>query len=984
MARRFLLGGIMLVSVAIIMIAVQHQWSSRQRKARTDVPADARGQKFEVRKSDKQNNLVLIITGHSVAQPSDKGPIDVVQPEIRIVKDRDRVTVITADTGRFEGDLGTAGKRKAPAKSDNPERGWLKGHVVMRVIDTVLGDNTLGHCDYLEYHGDTGEVFVPEWVRIENRSMLITGARLVGDRFLAKADLEKNVHVTLKEVREGLLPDMTGDESQPRPARAKTAEPVPVVITCDGKLVYEKEAARATFNRNVRAVQGDTTLTGDTLVALFAKAEKSAAAPEEDASSTGGGMKIRRVIVTAEKKDGVVVEGPDRQGWGNRLEYDGKEGMLVFTGTPCRTSQKSGKSSYQIQGDEIRWGRSRLIGVNEKLPEGMTELSRKALVTGTPENPARTVEMRADSAVPSVLTGSRILFDQDGRVVWLEGDASKPARTEQDRNLIVGREIELFQKTGTRGEKVTAKGPGRVELARKTASPEKPVPEPTLVDFADRMSYLRDENRADFAGSVKLTDQTTTCNSDTLHVELAEVERTDARGKKSTSTDIKKMVAVGRVVATDANRTAVGDRLVYDYPQGMKGPFVATVTGKPGEDGQVKWSDNLMRAHEIVMTQVQRPDRKTAMHITGDGKGYVVYRPMAETENETKRQQETIEVWYEKHGEFDQAAQKAVFDGNARMKRGDMTLTANRAQVDFVERPPKPGQKSAGDQLNVSALTGVGNVTVVSGRPDQLVTATGEKVVWRQDTGKADLYGNPETGRLARIVRDRNTLDAPVMFLSTSKGAIDNVLTQGGGHLVGYTRSKKPAAEGGMSKLDVTWTGEGLYRPIDRKAGARAPDQAPPNATAFAAVSGNAHGVSEDTDVVADRLTVFLAPAPAASGSPPQKGGLQMEQVLATGSACAKLYVPVGKYYRCAKGDLIRWDRVGGKFTASSTESDALVWDTVGNLHWEGKMLMLSRTPDGKVEVESVSSRQLIFYDSTKPKIPASTDNGTKTWEPVY
>ena len=143
MVRKILLGGIMLVSVLIVIVAFQRH------RARDNRPADNQTlvtprppQGIRLIKYDKENNPILIVTGVQAEQPVEKGPIEITQPRLTFPKDKNSPTTITADIGHLEGQ-----------GQDKMDEGWLQGHVVMTVMDKNAGDNTVITCDRMEYHG---------------------------------------------------------------------------------------------------------------------------------------------------------------------------------------------------------------------------------------------------------------------------------------------------------------------------------------------------------------------------------------------------------------------------------------------------------------------------------------------------------------------------------------------------------------------------------------------------------------------------------------------------------------------------------------------------------------------------------------------------------------------------------------------------------------------------------------------------------------
>ena len=146
MLRKILLAGIMVVSVAIIMVALQSQRAEFDETDEEDEPErtgaarklEDKQEPIRLEKYDNQHNLVAVITGEEAEQKGE-GPVHIVKPTIRILRDPNRITVITADTGYLEG---TDKKRMG--------EGWLRGNVVMTVLDRINDDNTVLTCRELQ------------------------------------------------------------------------------------------------------------------------------------------------------------------------------------------------------------------------------------------------------------------------------------------------------------------------------------------------------------------------------------------------------------------------------------------------------------------------------------------------------------------------------------------------------------------------------------------------------------------------------------------------------------------------------------------------------------------------------------------------------------------------------------------------------------------------------------------------------------------
>lgn len=935
----------MLVSVLIVIVAFQRH------RARDNRPADNQTlvtprppQGIRLIKYDKENNPILIVTGVQAEQPVEKGPIEITQPRLTFPKDKNSPTTITADIGHLEGQ-----------GQDKMDEGWLQGHVVMTVMDKNAGDNTVITCDRMEYHGTREQGVVPGPVVLRNRSMEVTGSQLTVGANMASAKLEKDVRLVLKDAAQNALAKFTEPQTPGPSAVNPSLPPAQLIITSGGMLTFQRDANRATFEKQVVAVQGQNRVSGDSMVVEFGKDSG------EPAAGGGSDMNIHRVVIRSDKKEGVVLDSPDRQAWGDRMEFDGLTGLLVFGGAPCRIVQKSGTQNYRLEGGEIRFGRQGVLGPTEKLPEGMAADSQKMLLIG---DPARVVSVSTDPGQSSVLTAGRVLLDQDTKVVWLQGNDKQPAIADQDKNHITGREVVFFQKTETHGEKVLGRGPGRLEVpSGKPQTPGQPV-QPTVVTFGDAMTYLPDDLRAEFTGGVRVVDGPTICLSKTLAIELVQ-------GKEPRSTEMKRMVAEGGVTVTGDNRSASAEKLVYAYPTPGSTLYVATLTAKPGQTCEIKSGDLLCRSGLIEMVETPVGGGKTSLRAKGDGKGYIFYRP-APAPDGSKPAGEPFEVHYDKSGTFDDAAHQAVFDGNVLVKRPDMNLAAGHVVMDFAKgTTPAKGETQGTESLDLSALTAVGDVTLVSGPADDRTTATGKKLVWQRAAGATELTGGDSEKDWAHVVRDKSSIEAPILQVVLKNNEIERVLTKGGGRLKGQTRVRQGSA--GPRKLqstEVTWSQDGVYRTFHP-----ADQQAEP--TAEARVSGNVKALSEDADLTSESLTVFFGPE--AGAQDPDKLKLEARKVETKGNAHAKMFMPEGNYYRYARGDSLEWDRLGGRMVVMSDAGDAVVWDNSNE--WTGKRLVVNQTPEGRVEAESTSGRRITFYEEGTPRAPSGD---ARQWKPIY
>jgi lipopolysaccharide export system protein LptA len=492
------------------------------------------------------------------------------------------------------------------------------------------------------------------------------------------------------------------------------------------------------------------------------------------------------------------------------------------------------------------------------------------------------------------------------------------------------------------------------------------------------MLYHTDLQQAEFIGDVRLVDQTTRSRSDKL---LIEFEQTEDPETKKTRTRIRRITAEGAVEVVDANRTAVGEKLVYSFP--APGQFIATVTAKPGEVGQIQWSDNLMRSNTILITQMPGEGDEKITRVEGKGKGYLLYRPMAEVVDEAEDRPGTIEVWYDDSGLYDEASHKALFDGNVRVRKDQLHVTAKHATVDFVKEQKKADAAAdAAERLSVTMLTADDDVTVRIGEGEDETTAKGSKLVWNRQKDIAELFGSEDGKTPARVVREKNTIEAPLILALMNKGELYEVLTPRGGHMIGFSSAEQDGVEV-LKKMDVTWTDTGTYRPVGT------PELTSPRAInpdiGYARVTGDVTAVSEDSEITSGTMTVQLRREKDAAAKtdddskPPQR--MNVTRMVATQSVRLKQFMPEEGNYRYGKADRLEWDREIDRIELQSDTGDALVWDDSNQ--WAGEKLVLNRRSDGRYEVESTGGQPLILYEESKPEKPVKTPEPRK-WEPIY
>jgi lipopolysaccharide export system protein LptA len=134
--------------------------------------------------------------------------------------------------------------------------------------------------------------------------------------------------------------------------------------------------------------------------------------------------------------------------------------------------------------------------------------------------------------------------------------------------------------------------------------------------------------------------------------------------------------------------------------------------------------------------------------------------------------------------EVDQGGGHAVFTGNVKAVRGDWTMTAARADIDYST--DSKGKKSGGD---IKEVVATGNVVITrhnSLSPNDV--ATGDKAVYTPATNKLVM-----TGGVVKLTRGGHTLTGTRLDYDTANG---QAVMQGG-------------ASGGSGRVHAHFQNEG-------------------------------------------------------------------------------------------------------------------------------------------------------------------------------
>lgn len=148
--------------------------------------------------------------------------------------------------------------------------------------------------------------------------------------------------------------DIAAHFKAPEPA---THSGIPLEITADNTLEWQRNEKTFTASGNALARQGDMSVAANTLTAYYT-------------DKTGGGMDISRVVAS----ENVVIKSKDSQAYGASADYDLVKGYAVMTGenlrmvSPDQTVTANEKFEYWVKDGKLTAvGRARAVRGNDAL-----------------------------------------------------------------------------------------------------------------------------------------------------------------------------------------------------------------------------------------------------------------------------------------------------------------------------------------------------------------------------------------------------------------------------------------------------------------------------------------------------------------------------------------------------------------------------------------------------------------------------------------
>ncbi len=964
MLRKIILAGIMTVAVIVIIVALNRMGRQggnlpplgQPIEITTDQQTDV-GKQFELRIPNEQREIIVCIKGEKAVTIGD-GPTEVTKPDVAITSDPTQTILITADRGTLSG-----------PDREKPDEAYLRDNVVVKFVP-VEGDPAVLTCRELRFFQRDQRVLIPDELQMVHPAFRIEGRNAEGSGTVGRLVLKENVRVTIIEGLGSLWDRMEGTTSS---AAGDAAQPVPLVITCAGNLVFEDKTKQATFNDDVRAVQGDSSATADKMAVLFERKEKTKKSPADETADARSVVdkkttSIRKVILQGTDVDRVQLTGPGRHAWGEELTIDTQAGLGRLAGRNARLVEERDGETMTLAGSEMQFGDAIVVPEGVVVPKPMQEPTGRILVLGAP---ARLSVLRKDADTPEVLNGNIILMHRAAGAV-LVASPGEQVRVAREGLDLFGRSVTLFQKTPDRAESIAVLGPGKVVLARKPADASAPAPEPAVVTFSKEMTYQVDTARVIFDGNVSLVDGASKLDCQKLRATVI-----SDKGKAPQITD---MLAVGNVTAFDGTQKLVGQTLELKQDQARRMVLTGASADAPAE---VLSGNSLLRCPSI--TYIETPGEKasqTRTRITGTGGGYLRVASDNSAASGTLTAK-TTEVWFGDQLVFqDDGAPKeprAEFSGKVRCLQGAMQVKSETMAVGFRRAASSSAAKGF-SALQASSVQCDGDVQLAQMNPDvpEADRAQGFCDVLRWDTtaNQVKLLARPDArgGRdVVRLLQGGNTFQAPVVTAVLTDTGFQRADSEGGGTLIACSRTNalKPDAE--PRPITITWKGRGNL--------VAQPDPDPTRPPAYvASFQGETVSQSLNDRLNADTLEVTMRPVSKGEGAPDKKpsSSLDVQRIVAVGHAKADLYDASEENYRYARGSKLTWDRTEGRIVLQGP--DALAWGPGGE--WRGDEILITQRSDGSLFIHSAGTQMIYFADERQATVKEAPLDHDK-WEPL-
>ncbi len=652
--------------------------------------------------------------------------VDVTEPVITLTRQRDRTITITAPTGKVDIEKKTAILKASPAKR-------------VRIQAAGTGEPMFMDADELYWHSTLKQVTTSGPV-----TMYLGRARIFGSNLRSEAEM---THFVLPQDVRVELPGTQGGLLGGRDDLEETIE-----ITCAGELHVDRGANQATFHDAVRLTQGRRTLDCDQLeILLEQNAEGSTQVRRASARSATGGL-IR--ITEADGPD----QGPTRTLTGTAADYDAETGLLTIAG-PTEAEDPA----WKVTGERVL-------------------IDRRQARTTIEGSPAR-----AESAGER-LVAARIIVDesQEPRVLIAQGE---PAHAYRGPHHLVARELRMVQDTGV----LTVPGPGElhwqsqrgltgVTSGESAETPSDQPKEDRAIDVAWTESMRFAEGRAQFKGSVRARQETTTLSAGQMEITFDE-----------TASEVRELTARDEVEIVDPPQTIRAQHFSLDLLTN-----VMRATGTAEAPAQVWLDRDVLRAPTIKFEQ-KSGDVQT------DGPGSLLYHRGAGDEVEP------LHIAWGTEMTYDGEEGVARFQDEVEFVRQSLTLTSDRLALFFAGPGEGTGLTSSMDIRRAVATGGVVASQPASDRT--LRRAAGDTFTWDAEAATLTVVGEP-----ALLWQGRNVIKSPqVIFHNEAR----LVVAPGAGRLIVYNEEADPeeAPEGPeWQKVEINWQQQLRYNLLSREA----------------------------------------------------------------------------------------------------------------------------------------------------------------------
>jgi len=652
--------------------------------------------------------------------------VDVTDPVITLTRQPDRPVTITAPTGTVNIEEKSA---------------VLRASSTRRVEIQAVGAQEPMSMEADEVHWNSA---LKQITTVGPVSMTVGRARIMGSNLRSEAEmtqfiLPEDVRVVLAGSPTGLL----GAPGDPEEA---------IRVTCAGELEFDRSANQATFRDDVRLTQGKRTLRCDRLDILLEQTGGGRALVSRASARGDAGRPIR--ITEA--------DGPDQEPistlTGSAADYEAQTGILVISGP--------------VEAQDPKWS---VTGMR-------MSIDRARHLTTIEGSPAR-----AEGAKER-LEASTIILDESQEPHLLIARGT-PAHAYRGPNYLTGRELRMVQDTGV----LTVPGPGTLRWFSKRgltgvtgggsaeAGPEGPQQD-RAIDVAWTESMRFAEGRAQFEGSVKARQETTTLSAGHLEITFDE-----------TASNVRELTARNAVEIVDPPQTIRAEHFSFDLLS-----KVMRATGTAEAPAQVWFDRDVLRAPTITFEQ-------ETGNVETDGPGFLLYHKGAGPTVEP------LQVTWRKRMTYDSAEGVARFEDEVEFVRQSLTLNSDRLALFFAGAGEGAGLATS---LEVQRAVASGRVAVTEPTGDRtLRRATGDTLTWDAQAATLTLVGEP-----VLIWQGRNVIKSPQVLFYSDQHLF---LASGPGRLIVYNdKADVDQAPEGVKwqKVQINWSRQLRYETLSRQA----------------------------------------------------------------------------------------------------------------------------------------------------------------------